>query len=160
MCFNNDDGDWIVGTQETSTVVVEKPTRCRECASVIPYGAEAIAIALYEFDDSGPGCITCDNGDCECTGNCCQCDEPNRGEEYHTVRCLNCNAFLNAVQIAEEEAGCRHDESRPPLDQMQEYIREAGIEEADKYRKVAIREYPWLRDSGYLSWLWSQMFAD
>lgn len=154
MCFSID-YDWIAEVCEHRSALVEQPERCDECGAVIPYGAVAQFIHMEQREF----CQRCEDNECECAeDSCCQCEEPDLGEVFDYVRCESCNAFLNAVQIAEEEAGCSNRESRPPLGCALEYIRDGGIDEADKYRKTAVREYPWLVRSGYLGWLWQRMF--
>lgn len=158
MCFVND-CDWFASVYNLGTMTVEKPTKCLECYGVVPYGATLHTVHMQEHEE----CHVCEYGECDCPkdkdGDCkeCKCDPPDYGERFHYHRCEDCNKFLNAIQIAEEEAGCGNDEARPLLTEMRDQLREAGPREAKKYYQVAMREYPELKD--YLTWLWRRLFA-
>lgn len=166
MCFYAD-YDWIAQVFEESTPVADKPIRCEECGAGIPRGVKYHHVWMQQYDY----CLTCELGECSCgkdtdgnllcDGGCgkCECDPPNYGETSDWNCCENCHKFLNAVQLAEQEAGCDYSESRPPLGEMMTYIGD-GAEEAKKYWKVAVKEYPELVANGYLAMLWRRMFSN
>ena len=92
-----------------------------------------------------------------CLGECC-CESPDYGETFDLNCCMDCVKFLEAVRVAEIEAGCALSEALPLLGEMVVQIGEGGHEEAKKYVKKAIKLFPELKASGYLGWLWRQMF--
>lgn len=154
MCFYQPDCDWYASVHEETTVAAAKPTRCRECDVMVPIGGIVHHIYLQEAEE----CKECQNGYCECEGECCKCPEPSYGEEFDYDRCDDCHKFLEAVATAEKEAGCGPHESRPMLEQMIEDIQGGGSDEADKYFLVAERDYPELESSGYLRGIRDRMF--
>ena len=154
MCFYVD-ADWYADVVVSTTPVAEKDTRCDECGTAIPAGATFHHTYMQEAE----ACLNCEHGDCECVGDCCQCESPTVGETFHYDCCVECFKFLEAVQTAELEAGCAIDEARPPLGDMREYIRDGGMEEAKKYFQLARVRYPELAQSGYLGQMWRRMFV-
>lgn len=154
MCFIND-YDWYASVTEKTSYPVEKETRCDECDGIIPVGATVHHIYQQEAEE----CRACEFGDCQCVGDCCQCAKPDPGETFDYDRCQDCHRFLEAVEAAEVEAGCSIYEARPPLGQMTEKINDGGRDEAKKYFKKAAKLHPELVKSGYLGWLWREMFG-
>ncbi len=153
MCFTNNDYDWIANVTEESTATASKDIKCDECRRTIPAGVAYHHIHQQESE----WCKDCENGDCECVGDCCQCEHPSTGESFDYDRCLDCNKFLQAVENAELAAGCSISDSRPPLGEMRDTIHECKYE-AEKYWRQAAKDYPELVKSGYLGWLWRRTF--
>lgn len=162
MCFYNDDYDWTAAVCEEDKRTASKPVRCMECRRLIPVGGAVVHVFLRQHE----ACKNCDEElreewDDDYEGGPltpCADGKHDYGETYDYDRCEDCDQFLQAVQTAELEAGCRLNESRPPLEFMVEYIAEAGIEEARKYFKKARDLFPCLKESGFLGWLWRKMF--
>lgn len=156
MCFYHDDYDWIAQVSEEDELVATKPTKCAECRRVVQVGDTLDHIFMQQYEE----CRTCYDGTCECEdGKCCQCPEPRFGETSNYYRCEECSKFLDAVQEAEQEAGCNYTEARPGLETMIDDIRGGGIDEAKRYWKAAAKLSPELVRSGYLGWLWRRMFT-
>lgn len=161
MCFVNE-GEWNAEVQDESDTTAATKTRCDECYATIEAGEFVHKIYQQEQERCG----TCENGFCDCPkdegGDCvggCQCEEPDYGESFDYQRCENCHKFLQSVEAAEIEAGCRIWEARPMLPMMIEDIGNGGIEEARKYFKKARVMFPELVKSRYLGRLWCKMFA-
>jgi hypothetical protein len=160
MCFYNDDYDWIARVVEHADTTATKQTKCDECGSTIPVGANMHTIHMAESEG---GCVTCERGDCECADDCdsgerCQCETPNYGETFDYERCEGCEKFLRAVEASEVAAGCARHHAQPRLTEMTEEINEGGMCEAKRYFKTARAMFPELVTSGYLGMLWRKMF--
>lgn len=156
MCFTDYDYDWVASVYEKDIVINTKPVKCLECYSLIKEGDIKHTIHMEQHEE----CQICYDGECECKKDeCCQCSNPTFGEEYDYHRCVSCNKFLKAVHDEEIDAGCGENESQPPLEMMIEYLQEGGEDEAIKYLKRAIKEYPDLKRSGYLGKIWNRMFV-
>ncbi len=157
MCFINDDYDWQARVYEKDTKITDKPIRCQECNTLISIGDKIHAVYMREYEE----CRDCYNGDCLClVDKCCQCTNPTFGEECNYHRCASCEKFLTAVHDIEIDGGCSEHESVPPLGNMIEYIQNGHEDEAKKYFKRAIKEYPELKSSGYLGLIWNKMFVN
>lgn len=154
MCFVHD-YDWHASVCERTTNTAEKPTRCHECGRMIAADSPVHHVYMQQYEE----CRDCERGDCSCGDDCCQCPDPAVGETFNYDCCEDCQKFLYAVQVAEEEAGCSGDETRPWLGGMTEAIHDGGRDEARRYFKTALRMHPELRASGYLGWLWRWMFG-
>lgn len=154
MCFTGD-YEWMAELCERDCAMADKPTRCGECHAMIRLGAKIHTIWLQQYEE----CQTCEEGECECDGECCQCSEPAFGEESEESHCDQCHKFLQAVYNAEIASGCSYTEASPPLGMMLEAIGESGAYEAEKYFKEARETYPELDASGYLAALWLRLFG-
>ena len=156
MCFINECG-WCAEINEEADEIALEKTRCNECDRIIPSGDFMHTIHQQEFEE----CQACANGECDChevDDSCCQCEEPDYGETFDYVRCLQCDRFLKAVEAAEIKAGCSINEARPLMPRMIEDISDGGRQEARKYFKMARVMFPELVASGYLGDLWRRMF--
>lgn len=158
MCFVSN-AEWFAEVYEHSDPVATRPTVCDECCCPIPVGTTYHRIEMQEYEQ----CRACLDGDCECPrdadGDCaeCKCEKPSLGESHTYERCTGCHLFLQAVEEAEKEAGCKAHESRPDLDCMIESLSEGDERELLRYFKKATVMHPELRESGYLAILWRKI---
>lgn len=160
MCFYQGDCDWYASITEQSDSLATTQKKCDECGRTIKIGDPVHHVFMHET------CQACENGDCDChvrfdgDDHECQCKEPIFGETFDYDRCQDCSDFLDVVEKAELEAGCRQSESRPPYTSMIEDIgRPNGDrDDAKRYFKKAAKIHPNLVESGYLGWLWRKMF--
>jgi hypothetical protein len=156
MCFWNDDYDWTAEVSEEEEFVASKPTKCQECYRLIPAGETMVHIWMQQYEE----CHACYDGECECPeGRCCQCEEPVFGETFDYHRCQECDKFLMAVEAAEVEEGCARHESRPGLGAMASDIMDGDRENIKRYFKRALRDFPELKASGYLTRLGKRICA-
>jgi hypothetical protein len=159
MCFLHD-YDWTAETIIEGDETATKRTKCDECYRLIEVGETLHRVFMQEHEQ----CHLCYETECECPkdedGDCieCKCAEPAYGETFSYVCCPNCENFRLAVIAAEIAAGCSRNESAPSLGSMFEEIREAGPEEADKYREKASEMFPELGD--WVAERWLKMFAE
>ena len=162
MCFYAD-YDWTPDVYEEETVTLDKPRRCGECRRMFAKGEDLVRRYGQEHEI----CQACESGVCDCDSprdrfdSCtdCRCADPEYGETYEEWCCEDCRDFLQAVQAAERAVGCGVDESTPPLGEMVEYIRDGEASEARKYFQRAAADFPALKRSRYLGWLWQTMFG-
>lgn len=157
MCFYAD-SDWVARQVEESSRTTQpgENLHCHECQRDITAGCTLHEIEMHEYDE----CQVCYDGECKCPdGDCCRCEQPQYGEDCHWQVCNDCFRFLEAVQYVEEDAGCSGPETRPLLFRMQEAICDRGLAEAKPYWQRARKLYPDLASSGYLGWLWREVFA-
>ena len=148
MCFYND-CDWYAEVVTTTEKKLTYRMMCDECRRAHDVGDTLKIHEMQEYED----CHRCYEGEC------CQCAEPDYGEFASYNQCEDCEKFLAAVGAAEVEAGCGSDESLPVPTEMKEAIQEGGKEEAEKYWVKAKAMYPQLIESGYLDWLWGDIFG-
>ena len=164
MCFYNDDCDWIAQVYEESASVVTESGQCQECGRIMLVGATMHNVWIQQYE----ACRRCDPNeraewdDDFAGGPLEQCSDGQHdyGETFDYSRCDDCDLFLQAVQEAEEDAGCHHDDARPPLEFMRERINDGGQDEAKRYWRKALERYPQLKASGYLGWLWREVFGN
>ena len=162
MCFYAD-YDWTPAVYEEGIATLDKPRKCGECRRVFAKGESLVRRYGQEYES----CQVCEGGDCGCDSprgrfnSCteCKCESPEYGETYEEWCCEDCRDFLKAVSAAERAAGCGVDEATPPLGLMVEYIRDGGAHDARKYFQRAAADYPALKRSRYLGWLWGRMFG-
>ena len=160
MCFYSEPF-WIARVVEKTSAPAKERTWCDECGRDIEAGQTLHTLDQQEYEE----CQACEAGECKCPAdskgdpNCCQCDEPGYGETYHHEECDDCHKFLKAVALVEDDEGCGRDESRPALGRMVDSLCELGAAECKKYYRRAAQEHPELVASGYLKWLWKEVFG-
>lgn len=168
MCFASD-YDWYAEFIDNSTPIADRDIRCDECHCAIPAGTRYHHTYMQQHEE----CRDCDNGECECQpifedgvqvgrtceDNGCQCAEPNIGETFEWHCCESCFKFLDAIEAAEVEAGCKRYEARPPLTEMLDSLRNAGARDCKRYYRKASQMFPELVISDYLPKLWRKLFA-
>lgn len=162
MCFVND-YDWYSSVQEESTEAAVAPVRCDECSRWIMFGESYYHLYQQEHEE----CQCCEDGDCECkdgrdADGCvqdheCSCEKPAYGETFSYDCCDECHRFLQAIKEAEQEAGCDYTEAQPPLGEMMSAINDGGMEEARKYWKTALANYPDMKP--WLAKTWRRVFG-
>ncbi len=164
MCFIHDDYDWRASIVEQSDRIAESPYRCDECQATIAAGEPVHHVYMQQYEE----CRDCENGECTCPpvivngetqDGCCMCSNPTFGETFDYDRCDGCSKFLHAIQLAEEDEGCSGDETRPGLGTMIDDMLNGGLDEAKRYFKRALLEYPELKTSGYLGRLGKRIYA-
>lgn len=153
MCFVSD-CDWYPNLVHLDTITADAVRRCDECRRDVQAGGTLHHVYMQEAEE----CKACEHGNCECVGDCCQCAEPSTGESFDWVCCEDCHKFLESVKATEVAAGCHVNEATPSLCGMLEEIFNGGREEAGKYFRTAIRMFPELQRSGFLGWLWREIF--
>lgn len=157
MCFYTE-ADWTASVQDEKTTTAEKPTRCDECRCIIPAGGTVHHLFQQEHEE----CVCQYYGDAKEYGpdGECICEPPNFGETFEYDKCDECAKFLKAVELVEKEAGCPPDQRHPYLCQMIETIRDqVEPEDAKRYFKKALTQYPELQKSGYLGRIGKRIFA-
>lgn len=159
MCFYSEP-DWYAEIVEEQDLVAGdvSPGRCDECYRPVAPGSPYHIIRMQEYETC-QGCEACEELEGDDWDVLCRGEDPNLGETFEYRRCHECHLFLEAVEAAELAAGCRRSDSRPDLTGMVEQIGEGGREEAAKYFRQALRSYPQLRASGYLGWLYKEIFG-
>jgi hypothetical protein len=151
MCFYND-YDWSAEIYDQLDPVATEDLHCQECNREIKTGQQHHYIFMQESET----CRHCDNLDLEC----CECEEPNFGEQDEYWCCTDCWQFRGAVKEAEKDEGCPPGERSPSLQGMLEEISQFDGDEPQIYFAKAEAMHPHLKESGYLAWLWSKMFHD
>lgn len=157
MCFYVDDVDWYAEVQEEEIKDSNGHMVCQECSRWLPKNEPFHYIYQQESEE----CKTCLNGECEChsTEDCCECTYPDYGEYYEWWSCRDCYRFLECIRQAELEEGCRDRESRPLLGMMVESLRDIGPKDCKRYWTKVKDTKEYLIDSGYLPWLWKELFG-
>ena len=125
MCFRND-YDWYPQVVEIEQVVLSKPTRCEECRRKLPTGETMKRTYLQENHP--------DDWDDE-DGNPVDF-EPGETSLHYT--CLPCCQLLEAVQSAEEDAGCKGDEAMPAVGELGDAL----YDEPERYLAKLKELYP------------------
>ncbi len=124
MCFINNDCKWTRTFMEEYDTTYPKDVQCDECRGTIPTGQTVHHVFMRKED---------------------------LGESFDYDRCEGCDKFLRAVESAELEAGCRLYAARPALGTMAEELSDVGIHNRRRYFKAALRMFPELKASGYLT---------
>lgn len=146
MCFVHE-GDWVARSYEEVAQKSDKPVKCLECFQFIPPGVEFTHIEMREYEE----CRRCQDENSERYEHCHpECIEGvhDYGEECSHRICDQCQKLLGAIQYVEVDDGCVGNETRPPLGELREVIRES--DHAIEYIDRARQEYPELAMSGYL----------
>ena len=132
MCFNTE-GDWIAEVIEESEHVADKEIRCIECDEKILIGETFHHTRMVENEES---------------------DEYAASFEADT--CMNCRAFLAAIEAVEIAEGCHLYEARPNVGQLFDELNSIGIKRSRKYFQSLLAMNPGLRD--YAARFWRNLF--
>lgn len=154
MCFYHGDYDWTASICDETIEKAKKDIECQECWTEIKINEEYQQIFMQESEE----CLECENEICYCEEDkCCQCEKPDYGETYLHRRCLECVKFLQAIEEVEIAAGCKGEETRPPLEHMLESL--SYSDDVNKYFKTALKKFPELKKSGYLKRIYKKVYG-
>jgi len=119
MCFDID-YDWYAEVVDSNIVASATATTCNECHRLIAASEQRRTIHQQQYEL----CRFCEDANSEdgTTGVTCPNDQHDFGETFDYVRCMKCEAILDAIERIEKAEGCKGWESRPSLCGLSEEV--------------------------------------